>query len=46
MTNKTVLFTILLDSIGNQFYTQTIEEDPVCEWEGVQWTWGFGKPTE
>lgn len=32
-----------VDSIGNAFYQATIEDDPVCDWEGVDWTWEYGR---
>lgn len=42
--NPDVISGSKIDSIGNQFYTQMMEEDPVCEWEGVECEWGFGQP--
>lgn len=32
-----------IDSIGEVFYNKTMEDDPVCEWENVDWTWEYGR---
>lgn len=32
-----------IDSIGEAFYNHTITDDPVCEWEGVAWSWQYGR---